>query len=102
MLLIHEFLVPVGVGVPLWLVNAYLPLDAKIKKILDIVVVIAVVPGDCVPSGPGLPLGDSRREVNYSGTSLFQRTTRGKEGKDEGSWSPPSLTLQKLLEVETV
>jgi hypothetical protein len=44
MLLIHEFLVPVGVGAPLWLVNAYLPLDAKIKKILDIVVVIAVVP----------------------------------------------------------
>jgi hypothetical protein len=42
--LIHVFLVLVGVGVPLWLVNAYLPLDANIKKIPNIVVVIAVVP----------------------------------------------------------
>ena len=31
------------VGVLLWLVNAYIPMDAKIKKILNIVVVIAVV-----------------------------------------------------------
>ena len=41
--LIHVFLVLVGVGVLLWLVNAYLPLYGKIKKILNIVVVIAVV-----------------------------------------------------------
>lgn len=31
------------VGVLLWLVNAYIPMDAKIKQILNIVVVIAVV-----------------------------------------------------------
>ena len=33
----------VVVGVLLWLVNAYIPMDAKIKKILNIVVVIVVV-----------------------------------------------------------
>lgn len=31
------------VGVLLWLVNTYLPMDPKIKQILNIVVVIAVV-----------------------------------------------------------
>jgi len=31
------------VGVLLWLVNTYIPMDAKIKKVLNIVVVIAVV-----------------------------------------------------------
>lgn len=31
------------VGVLLWLVNSYIPMDAKIKKILNIVVVICVV-----------------------------------------------------------
>jgi len=31
------------VGVLLWLVNTYIPMDAKIKKILNIVVVIVVV-----------------------------------------------------------
>ena len=31
------------VGVLLWLVNGYVPMDAKIKRILNIVVVIAVV-----------------------------------------------------------
>jgi hypothetical protein len=31
------------VGVLLWLVNNYIPMDAKIKKILNIVVVICVV-----------------------------------------------------------
>ena len=33
----------VAVGVVLWLVNTYIPMDAKIKKILNIVVVIVVV-----------------------------------------------------------
>lgn len=33
----------VVVGVLLWLVNNYVPMDAKIKKILNIVVVIGVV-----------------------------------------------------------
>ncbi len=31
------------VGVLLWLVNNYIPMDAKIKKILNIVVVIIVI-----------------------------------------------------------
>ena len=31
------------VGVLLWLVNTYIPMDGKIKKILNIVVVIVVV-----------------------------------------------------------
>ena len=31
------------VGVLLWLVNTYIPMDGKIKRILNIVVVIAVV-----------------------------------------------------------
>ena len=31
------------VGVLLWLVNAYIPMDGKIKQILNVVVVIAVV-----------------------------------------------------------
>jgi len=31
------------VGVLLWLVNSYIPMDAKIKKILNVVVVIGVV-----------------------------------------------------------
>lgn len=33
----------VVVGVLLWLVNNYIPMDAKIKSILNIVVVVAVV-----------------------------------------------------------
>ena len=31
------------IGVLLWLVNAYIPMDAKIKKILNVAVVIVVV-----------------------------------------------------------
>jgi len=31
------------VGVLLWLVNSYIPMDAKIKKILNVVVVIALI-----------------------------------------------------------
>jgi hypothetical protein len=31
------------VGVLLWAVNAYIPMDGKIKQILNIVVVVAVV-----------------------------------------------------------
>jgi len=40
--LIHLLFVLAVVGVLLWLVNAYLPVNAKVKKILNIVVVIAV------------------------------------------------------------
>ena len=31
------------VGVTLWLINTYIPMDAKIKNILNIVVVIVVI-----------------------------------------------------------
>jgi hypothetical protein len=41
--LINVLLVLVVVGVVLWLVNTYLPMDPKIKTILNIVVVLVVV-----------------------------------------------------------
>ena len=43
MSLITLIVVLVLVGVALWAINTYIPMDAKIKKILNIVVVIAVV-----------------------------------------------------------
>lgn len=43
MSLINLVIVLVVVGVLLWLINTYLPMDAKIKNILNIVVVIVVV-----------------------------------------------------------
>lgn len=43
MSLINLVVVLIVVGVLLWLVNAYIPMDRKIKNILNIVVVIAVV-----------------------------------------------------------
>lgn len=36
-------IVLVVVGVLLWLINSYIPMDGKIKKILNIVVVIVLV-----------------------------------------------------------
>ena len=41
--LIHVVGVLVVVGILLWLLNTYIPMDGKIKSILNIVVVIAVV-----------------------------------------------------------
>jgi len=41
--LISLVVVLIVVGVLLWLVNTYIPMDGKIKNILNIVVVIAVV-----------------------------------------------------------
>jgi len=43
MSLINLVIVLVVVGVLLWAVNTYIPMDSKIKTILNIVVVIAVV-----------------------------------------------------------
>jgi hypothetical protein len=43
MSLITVIIVLVIVGVILWLVNAYIPMDRKIKTILNVVVVILVV-----------------------------------------------------------
>jgi len=36
-------IVLIVVGLLLWLVNTYIPMDAKIKNILNVVVVLAVV-----------------------------------------------------------
>jgi len=43
MSLISVALTLIVVGVLLWLVNTYIPMDGKIKKILNAVVVICVV-----------------------------------------------------------
>jgi hypothetical protein len=43
MSLISLVITLIVVGVLLWLVNTYIPMDGKIKKILNIVVVVAVV-----------------------------------------------------------
>jgi hypothetical protein len=43
MSVITVLLVICVVGVLLWLVNSYIPMDAKIKRILNIVVVIVLV-----------------------------------------------------------
>ncbi len=43
MSLINLIVVLIVVGVILWLINNYLPMDGKIKSILNVVVVIAVV-----------------------------------------------------------
>lgn len=42
--LINLIVVLIVVGVLLWLVNTYIPMDPKIKNVLNIVVIIAVVP----------------------------------------------------------
>jgi len=41
--LIHLVIVLVVVGVLLWVINSYIPMQANIKKILNVVVVIAVI-----------------------------------------------------------
>ena len=41
--LVNIVVVLVVVGVILWLVNNYIPMDGKIKQILNIVVVIVVI-----------------------------------------------------------
>jgi hypothetical protein len=43
MSLVSLVVVLIVVGVLLWLVNSYIPMDAKIKQILNVVVVIVVV-----------------------------------------------------------
>jgi hypothetical protein len=41
--LINVLVTLIVVGVLLWLVNSYIPMDGKIKKILNVVAVVAVV-----------------------------------------------------------
>ena len=43
MSLISLLIVLIVIGVVVWLINNYLPMDAKIKKILNVVVLIVVV-----------------------------------------------------------
>ena len=43
MSLIHLLIILIVVGVLLWLVNTYIPMDSKIKSILNVVVVIVVI-----------------------------------------------------------
>ncbi len=43
MSLISIILTLIVVGILLWLINSYVPMDGKIKSILNVVVVIAVV-----------------------------------------------------------
>jgi len=43
MSLLTVLLVLIAVGVLLWLVNTYIPMDSKIKNILNAVVVIVVI-----------------------------------------------------------
>ncbi len=43
MSLINLILTLVVVGVILWLINAFIPMDAKIKKILNVAVVVVVI-----------------------------------------------------------
>ena len=43
MSILSVLVVLVVVGVILWLINGYIPMDAKIKNILNVVVVILVV-----------------------------------------------------------
>jgi len=41
--LLNVFIVLIVVGVILWLINSYVPMDSKIKNILNAVAVIVVV-----------------------------------------------------------
>lgn len=41
--LVNVVIVLIVVGLLLWLVNRFIPMDSKIKQILNIVVVIAVI-----------------------------------------------------------
>ena len=43
MTLVHIVLVLIVVGVLLWLVNRFIPMDAKVKSLLNIVVMIVLV-----------------------------------------------------------
>ncbi len=41
--LLNVIIILIAVGVILWLINAFIPMDRKIKSILNVVVVIAVI-----------------------------------------------------------
>lgn len=41
--LIQVIITLIVIGIILWLINSYIPMDSKIKSILNVVVVIAVI-----------------------------------------------------------
>lgn len=41
--LLNIFIILIVAGVVLWLVNTYIPMDRKIKNILNVVVVIVII-----------------------------------------------------------
>lgn len=41
--MITVVIVLILIGLALWLINAYIPMDAKIKTILNVVIVLAVI-----------------------------------------------------------
>jgi len=41
--IVHIVVVLIAVGVLMWLANTYIPMQATIKKIMNVVVIIAVV-----------------------------------------------------------
>jgi len=43
MSLIHLIIVLVVVGLILWMINRYIPMEARIKSILNVVVIIVVI-----------------------------------------------------------
>ncbi len=69
MSLISLVLTLIVVGVLLWLVNTYIPMDGKIKKILNIVVVICVVIWLLYAFGilgrPATPLAQQQRHFPF-------------------------------------
>ena len=53
--LLHVVLILIVVGVLLWLVNTYIPMQATVKKILNAVVIIALVLWLLVVCGVHIP-----------------------------------------------
>ena len=43
MSILQVLIILIAAGVILWLANSYIPMDGKIKKILNVVVIIAVI-----------------------------------------------------------
>jgi hypothetical protein len=43
MSILYIVLVLIVVGVALWLINTYIPMDVKIKKILNVAIVVLIV-----------------------------------------------------------
>lgn len=59
--LVQLIVVLIVVGVLLWLANTYIPMDAKIKQILNVVAVIAVILWLLWAFFPGLMAGGGPR-----------------------------------------